>query len=61
MNTEKENKNILGYPTPDEINEKIQQLQKQHPEISQLEQIGTSIKGDQSTLLKLVIIQQLMK
>ena len=38
-------KNALGYPSPEEIQEKVEQLQKQYPNISRLEKIGTSLQG----------------
>ena len=38
-------KSLKNYPTPDEINQKILSLHRQNPEITQLEQIGTSVQG----------------
>lgn len=45
LETQRNEKEHASYPTPNEINDKILLLQQQHPEICQVEQIGTSIQG----------------
>lgn len=38
-------KSVLGYPTPEEIEAKIIELTKKYPQITRLDKIGTSIQG----------------